>query len=120
VTNINVNRPRTGLGLQQSTGAWANGFAYDNARRFTKVFSPPGELDYLYPASLPSTLVMKISLPNSSWITNTFDDAARLLATKLLDSGLSTLDSASYGYNVGNQRTSYTDVLIGSVVKRRP
>jgi hypothetical protein len=109
VSTVYVNRLGTGLGLQQPTGAWTNGFAYDHARRFTEVLSPAGELDYSYPSSLPSTLIDQLSLPNTSRITNTYDNVARLLTTELLTSGSSVLDSAGYGYNVGNQRTSTTN-----------
>ena len=49
------------------------------------------------------------ALPNSSYITNTYDPVARLLTTLLKTSGGTTLDAAEYGYNVGNQRTTFTN-----------
>jgi hypothetical protein len=42
LTNTYVNQLRTGLSLQQPTGLWTNGFAYDAARRLTNIVSPAG------------------------------------------------------------------------------
>jgi hypothetical protein len=42
VTNTYVNRLRTGLSLQQPSGSWTNGFAYDAARLLTNVTSQAG------------------------------------------------------------------------------
>ncbi|HEX5222053.1 MAG TPA: RHS repeat-associated core domain-containing protein [Verrucomicrobiae bacterium] len=44
-------------------------------------------------------------MPNTSYITNTFDGNARLLSTTLKKSDHSTLNSHQYAYNPGNQRT---------------
>jgi RHS repeat-associated protein len=108
VTNYYWNRMRLGLGLQQPTGAWTNGFAFDAAKRLTAVGSSAGNFYYTYD---PSRLLLpiKVSLPNSSYITNVYDGNARLLSTKLLTSSASVLDAAVYGYNVGNQRTTFTN-----------
>jgi hypothetical protein len=51
-------------------------------------------------------LVNKITLPNGAWITNTFDNNARMLGTYLYNSSASDLDASVYTYNQGNQRTS--------------
>jgi RHS repeat-associated protein len=108
VTNTYWNRMRLGLGLQQPTGAWTNGFAYDAAKRLVAVGSPAGDFYYYYdPVRLLSPI--KVTLPNNSYITNVYDENARLLSTKLLTSSASVLDAALYGYNAGNQRTTFTN-----------
>src|SRR5439155_12877431 len=48
VTNTYVSRLRTALSLQQPTGVWTNGFAYDSARRLTNVSSAAGAFAYEY------------------------------------------------------------------------
>ena len=108
VTNLYVNRLRVGLGLQQPSGDWTNGFTYDAAKRLTSVTSPAGTFNYTYDATR-LRLVDNLSLPNSSYITNTYDPVARLLTTILKNSGGTNLDAAEYGYNVGNQRTTFTN-----------
>jgi RHS repeat-associated protein len=110
VTNFYWNGLRTNLHLAQPTGKWTNGFAYDAAKRLTNVTSPAGAFDYtLGAASAASFLIKKLALPNTSYITNAYDEVARLRFTKLNNSSHSTLDSAEYGYNVGNQRTTFTN-----------
>jgi RHS repeat-associated protein len=112
VTNGYVNRQRVSLGLQQPTGAWTNAFGYDAAARLTNVTSQAGSFSYHYSAGgtvLPGTLIRRIALPNTSLITNFYDGEARLTGTFLQTSGGSTLDSATYGYNVANQRTTFTN-----------
>jgi YD repeat-containing protein len=52
--------------------------------------------------------VKKLALPNSAYITNTYDSVARLLSTELDNSGNTILNAHVYGYNVGNQRTNQT------------
>jgi RHS repeat-associated protein len=109
------NRLRVGLGLQQPSGAWTNGFGYDAAKRLADVVSPAGEFDYSYvPNALK--LVQKIALPNSSYITNSYDGNARLLATKLITSGAAVLDSSAYIYDQGNERTNFVNAS-GTTVK---
>ena len=76
-------RLRSGLTLQQPTGSWTNGFTYDAAHRLTNVTSTPGTFAYTYLASRPSPLVSRLSLPNTSYITNTYDSVARLTGTYL-------------------------------------
>src|SRR5208337_1236531 len=80
VTNIYLNHLRVGLGLQQPTGFWTNGFGYDDAKRLTNVTSPAGVFDYTYD---PVRLVKSrtIALPTGSYITNTYDPVARVLST---------------------------------------
>jgi len=106
VTNTYNNRLRVGLDLQQPTGVWTNRFGYDAAKRLTNVTSQAGSFGYaLGGSSSTSTQIKKLFLPNSSYITNTYDVNARLLSTKLLTSSSSILNSHSYSYNPGNQRT---------------
>jgi YD repeat-containing protein len=108
VTNLYSNRLRVGLGLQQPTGYWTNGFGYDDAKRLTNVTSPAGAFAYYYDATrlrLPGG----IALPNTSYITNFYDENARLLSTTLYNSSGTALDAADYGYNFCNQRTTFTN-----------
>jgi YD repeat-containing protein len=108
VTNTYSNRRRIALSLQQPSGTWTNGFGWAGARRLTNVTSAAGAFSYQY-ISGAQGLVSRIGLPNTAYITNTYDSVARLTATLLNNSGNTTLDSASYGYNVGNQRTASTN-----------
>lgn len=91
--------------MQQPTGVWTNGFSYDAAKRLTGVISPAGSFVYDY-VNAASRLPRKVSLPNTGYITNTYDNMARLLSTRLKDSTHSTLNGHEYLYNVGNQRTN--------------
>ena len=110
ITNTHVNRLRTSMSLQQPTGIWTNKFVYDSAARLTSVTSPAGVFGYTVGAASPgSILVKKLGLPNTSYITNTFDSVARLTGTYLENSGNTVLDSAVYGYNKANQRTAFTN-----------
>jgi len=107
VTNTYVNRLRTRLVLQQPTGLWTNGFIWDAAGRLTNVTSQAGSFAYQYAAPGPA-LIQKLLLPNGAYITNTFDNVARLLTNKLNNSSQTTLDSYAYIYNPANQRTNVT------------
>jgi RHS repeat-associated protein len=109
VTNSYWNRLRADMDLQQPTGVWTNAFGYDYSRRLWWVTTQAGEFDYNYLDSLPSLLVKKLLLPNTSYITNAYDGNARLLYTKLVKSNGTIVDAALYGYNVGNQRTTFTN-----------
>ena len=101
---------RTSLSLQQPSGVWTNKFIYDLAGRLTNVTSAAGVFGYtLGGASSASPLTKKLLLPNSSYITNTFDNVARLTGTFLDNSTGGILDSAAYGFNQANQRTTYTN-----------
>jgi len=104
VTNSYNNRLRTALGLAQPTGAWTNGFGYDAMKRLTNVTSQAGTFAYTY-RSQPSTLIAQLLLPNTSYITNTYDSVARLTGTWLKTSTNGTLNSHEYSYNAGHQRT---------------
>jgi hypothetical protein len=91
VTNTYANRLRTILTLQQAPGRplWTNAFGYDAAGRLTNVTSPAGSFSYILGgASSASRLTKKLLLPNTSYITNTFDPVARLTGTYLYDGNL--------------------------------
>ncbi len=102
----NNDRLRSSLSLQQPTGYWTNGFTYDAARRLSSVTSPAGTYTYTYKG--PGTLVTNLALPNTSRITNAFDNVGRLTLTKLRTSGGTALNTHSYLYNQGHQRTRQT------------
>src|SRR6266576_2916893 len=107
VTNGYSNRLRMSLSLAQPTGSWTNGFGYDPAKRLTNVTSQAGAFGYTF-VGQASRLTQKLSLPNSSYITNTYDAVARLTGTYLKNSTNGTLDAYTYLYNPGNQRTNLT------------
>ena len=112
VTSTYSNRKRVGLTLQQPAGSWTNGFARDWAGRLASVTSPTGTFNYSYTGrygDFSGRLVQQLSLPSGASITNAFDPVARLLSTQLLNSELSPLDGAEYGYNQGSQRTAWTN-----------
>ena len=99
LTNTYVQRMRVSLSLQQPTGSWTNGFIYDAAGRLTNVTSQAGSFGYLFPSGVQN-LPSAILLPNISFITNTYDSVARQTGTYLENSGSTTLDAATYSYNV--------------------
>ena len=88
-------------------------YGYDGANRLNSITSPAGTFTFSYNPGLAgmtssSALAAKIALPNSAFITNTYDNNGRMLGTWLYNSSASALDSSVYTYNVGNQRTSVT------------
>jgi len=115
VTNTYLNRMRTNLSLQQQTGVWTNKFAYDAAKRLTNVTSQAGSFTNEYFAGVAgasgysSRLIKRLLLPNTSIITNDYDSTGRQLGTWLRTSAGVNLDSATYGYNTANQRTTFTN-----------
>jgi RHS repeat-associated protein len=102
------NRLRSGLSVAQpNADFWTQTYGYDNARRLTNTTSPAGAFGYAYDGTR-NLRVSALALPNGASITNAYDSNARLLATVLINSGNSILNSHSYTYNVGNQRTQQT------------
>ena len=95
---------RATLGLSQPSGSWSQTYSYDNARRLTGLTSPAGTFGYSYFAPA-SVLPVSVTLPNSAYITNTYDTLARLTGTYLKNSGNTVLDSQTYAYDTGNERT---------------
>jgi hypothetical protein len=84
VTNTYQNRRRISLKLQQPAEAWTNGFGYDVVGRLTNATSQAGTFGYtIGGASSASPQPKKIRLPNTSYITNTWDSVARLTGTFL-------------------------------------
>jgi RHS repeat-associated protein len=114
VAYTHANRLRTSLAMQQFyASAWVQTYGYDGANRLNSITSPAGTFKYSYNpgtggASAASTLISLLTLPNGAWITNTYDNNARMLGTFLYNSSASALDSSVYTYNVGNQRTTVT------------
>jgi RHS repeat-associated protein len=110
VTNTYTNRLRTMMVLRQPSGVWTNKFVYDAAGRLTNVTSPAGVFSYTPGgASGASRLTKKVLLPNTSYVTNTFDTVGRMTGTYLDTSANAVLDLALYGYNKANQRTTFTN-----------
>ena len=95
-------------------------YVYGSANRLQTLASPAGTFTYFYNPGLAGTtssssLVAKIALPNGAFITNTYDDNARMLGTWLKNSGATNLDSGVYTYNVGNQRIVEDRASLGHV-----
>src|SRR5438876_4447301 len=106
VTYTYNNRMRASLTLQQPTGNWTNGYTWDAAHRLSTETSPAGAFTYTYSGA--GKLVKKLALPNASYITNTYDNVARLTGTYLDNSVNTILDKSEYLYNAGNQRIRHT------------
>src|SRR2546426_3407987 len=102
------NRLRASLSLQQATGSWTNGYTWDAAHRLSTETSPAGTFTYNYKVGQASSLPIKLSLPNSSYITNTYDNVARMTGTYLDNSSNTILGKSEYLYNAGNQRIRQT------------
>ena len=99
------NRLRSGVSLlQPSSSPWAQSYTCDDAKRLTAITSPAASFDYAYDASR-STLPTSLTLPGGAFITNTYDPSARLTGTWLEKNDTTILNSHTYGYNQGNQRT---------------
>jgi RHS repeat-associated protein len=108
VTYTYTNRLRATLSLQAPNASpWAQRYGYDPARRLRSITSPVGEFDYAFDA-LRSTLPARLILPNGAFITNSYDGNARMLSTLLENSTNGILDSWTYVYNPGSQRTNAT------------
>ena len=107
VTNTYANRQRVALALAQPTGFWTNGFIYDPAKRLTNVTISAGSFSYQYD-SAAQRLISKLTLPNTSVITNGYDANARLLNTSLNNSSGTPLDTYTYVYDPANERTNVT------------
>jgi YD repeat-containing protein len=100
-----TRRVRLASGLRGNDGLL---YLTGQARRLTNVTSPAGSFPYLLPSTRPSTLVTRLTLPNTSYITNHYDTVARLTGTYLKNSSHTTLNKPDYVYNAGNQRTKHT------------
>ncbi|MBI4659154.1 MAG: RHS repeat-associated core domain-containing protein, partial [Verrucomicrobia bacterium] len=101
--------------VQQKDGSyWTNGYSYDPALRLKVIDTPAGLFtNFFSPGVFAGTtcgspLVEKTILPNAAYITNAYDSVARLAFTKLMSSTNVALNSHTYLYNQGNQRTKHT------------
>lgn len=108
-------RQRTSLMLQQpNASAWTQSYAYDEYWRLTNVTSPAGVFVTQYKdvwasgVQMVPELVWRLDLPGGSWIQNEQDDLGRLLSTVLRKTDWTVLNSHSYEYNPGHQRTKQT------------
>ncbi len=102
------NRLRTSLNIRQpDADAWAQTYAYDGAGRLTNITTPAGAYGYAYD-SARKMMVGRLSLPNTAYVTNAYDGVARMLSTTLKNSGNSVLNSHSYTYDLGGERTNQT------------
>lgn len=104
---------RTGLTLQQPViGNLTHSYVYDAAKRLSTLAASPGTFTSVYPVDTvnpkPSRQVTRVSLPNTSHITNAFDAVGRLQSTVLKNSGGTVLNSHTYLVNKANQRTKQT------------
>src|SRR5262249_24919344 len=77
-----VNRLRTKLVLQQPVGLWTNVFDWDAGLRLTNVISPAGSFNYDLAAGGVTHHARRITLPNTSYITNIYDGNARLTSER--------------------------------------
>ena len=105
--NYTVQQPfacGSGYPAAQCQFPGAQTYGYDGANRLTSTVSPAGAFTYTYDATR-NAHVSNLLLPNTSYITNTYDNVARLLSTKLINSSNTILGSYTYSNNVGNQRT---------------
>lgn len=108
VTYTYANRLRDSLKIGQPDGdTWVQSYGYDDARRLTNITTSAGSYGYQYDSSR-KMMVGRLTFPNSAYVTNNYDSMARLLSTVLETSGNSILDSESYAYNLGSQRTNET------------
>lgn len=114
VTYAYNNRLRSSLSLDQPNASpWAQSYGYDSAKRLTPITSPAGAFSYTYPASgatiaQNSPLHLNLGLPNGAYITNAYDNLARLTNTTLKNSSHAILNAHGYIVNSGNQRTRQT------------
>jgi RHS repeat-associated protein len=114
VTNLlNTTCPHSSLTIQQPSGTFSTPYSYDSARRLSTVASGAGTYTYYYHPGLNSItastrLTHRLSLPNTSYITNFYDSRARLSDTYLYNNTGTALNRHSYLYNDGNQRTKQT------------
>jgi|GEM_PF-1350164 len=88
-----------------SMPGWSETYGYDSLQRLTSVVSGAGTFTYAYNGV--GRQVSSLSLPGSSLIGYTYDNAGDLLATTLTHGG-STLDAATYVYDGNGNRTSVT------------
>ncbi len=104
---------RSSLTITQPTSTWSQTYDYDAARRLTNVTTSAGSYKYYFHSGLggitaATRLIEQLTLPNTSFIANSFDTSARLTGTDLKNSSSTTLNKHAYVYNTANQRTKQT------------
>ncbi len=93
--------------LQPNGPALTQSYGYDSDWRLTNIVSSlAGAFSYFYPGA--NREVQQLNLPNTSYITNTYDNLGRLQATVLKNSTNAVLDSEAYQYNSAHNRTQQT------------
>ena len=91
VTYAYSNRLRSGV----TVGSWNQTYGYDKAFRLTNLTSAAGSFGYAYDPARKYR-VSRLLLPNTAYITNTFDAVARLAGTYLKNSGNNVLDGYAH------------------------
>jgi RHS repeat-associated protein len=100
-----TNRLRASMTVNSQPSTLNLSYSYDKALRMTNLTSGVGSFGYHY---LPqrSTLISQLLLPNSAYITNSYDNVSRLQSTALANSSGHVLDGYTYGYDRLGQRTN--------------
>ncbi len=86
---------------------WTQSYGYDAAKRLTSLTSGAGAFTYAYRGGA-SELIDKLTLANTSYITNTYNSVGRQLSTILKNRGHTALNSHAYLYNLAGHRTKQT------------
>lgn len=106
------NGQRSVLSVEQPSGSWAQGYAFDAAGRLTNIVAASGVFGYRYAPGQDEAalgaLVGRLDLPNGGFVTNWFDSVGRLLGTSLRSGAGSGLDTFEYAYDLGGFRSSGT------------
>jgi RHS repeat-associated protein len=102
ITHTYSNRLRTAMSLSSLNFS----YGYDAAKRLTNVVSPAGTFSYAHDAA--THYISRLTLPNGSYITNRYDNMARLLETTLKAKNGAVRNSHSYQYDPLGQRTNQT------------
>ena len=108
-------RRRTGMTLNQlGGGTFATTYSYDTFGRMNSVISPAETFGYTYATvaqggnTYGASEIAQMLLSSGPRIDQGFDPVGRKLSTALKTSGGTVLNSHSYVYNAGNQRTKQT------------
>jgi len=106
IYSYDSSRRRSQLVVRQPTGnPLTNSYSWDSGGRLSTVASPAGTHTYQYNGQ--GNLVRKLLIPNSTFVTNTFDGAARLLDSRyMVDSTWAVLNQHGYVYNNAHERTT--------------
>jgi RHS repeat-associated protein len=108
VSNSYSQLLRMSLNQLQPSGSWAQtSYGYDSVWRMQSLASPSGSFGYTFNGAA-SPLVSGITLPNTAWVTNTYDSLARLSYTALVNSSGHALDGYTYANDALGSRTNVT------------